>query len=1395
MKNLLSSLIAFLWFSHFLLGSQAIPFSGKLSIDGENFTGEAEFTFSIVTQEGETLWVHDEANEPLNITVENGRYLALLGAQGTTPIPSDLFASEENLSLRVAVDLRDGVGLRVLSPDQEISAVPIALSSLYSAHAGEAGIASSVKPGAITAEMLSEEVLSEFEEINATIADLLSQDYTPEVGSISTSLLSEELQSKILNFELSIEEILDQSNDPAAGSITREMLADSLSSDLSPLIGQVQTSPVEGFTGWIWEDDYMLGDVTVGANGEIFAVNDLDYEGYGITKLNAYGDVQWSSFFYAQDDEWSFENEPYSVTATADGGAIIIGISDAGLVGDKTEDSRGLNDIWVVKTDAQGSLEWDKTLGGSSNDQVVSHTSGVEVNGGGFMILGKSDSGLNGDKSQASFGGTDFWLIKLDGDGNKVWDKAFGGTGSDTPVSLLSLPDGNFLMAGYTTSSASGNLTSTNKGASDVCLIKIDVDGNKIWEKSFGGSGSDALNAICILPDGGFVFAADTTSPLGGDLSSNLINAGNASDLWVVRLDAEGNKMWDQRFGDESQYDDHYASITWHADALHLLHLVSTEYDDVTEYLKLNLEGETLEHKTLDLYLYDPKLMGAEDGFVIYDFWEYEVYKLNSNLDPITGSTDNNPQESWITSSMLSAELQGQIEQLSTSVEQITGTGSTIQDGLITAAMLSSDLQDSLGLNSEDIDEGASGGELAHGRVEYEYVGIGDIASNGDGGYVLLDDDDGDGYNLRNYDAEGTLIFSTYLVAQDYDEWSFYTQSRDAVLASDGGFLIVGDSDAGLIEDKSQAGFGSYDYWIVRVDDQGDVEWDKTFGGTSVDQEVYGAQFSNGNYLVAGKSTSGAGGNKSSGNLGGWDIWAVCINSNGEKVWDQSFGGDRNESVGSVITLTDGNLVIAGTTNSDSGGNISQGSFAGNDVYLLKIDADGNKIWDVTLGGDGDDVLINAIPLEDGGFVFAANSDSSLSGDVGEDEISFDASDAWVVKVNANGEKVWESRINADTNYDEPNPHISTDNDSLHLVYQLSDDTGDTNTYVNLDFSGNILSQKTLMVEWEDITSAIDPIMTPVNEGFIFADLFSYEYAQFNSSLDSLLIFESDLVQLGEKASVELSGGEQAESSIMFDEMGVFLESSPPRYQDFYNHDDYLYLADPDNDPVWSDPQNPDVSLGTSEGRTVERYLAGWAYDGDGADPYGDEASLYAEAPMVDRAFLVPKVTLKGIGPLVLNHMLLDASAKGTAISEEEEYSFTKKYYDWMMEEDVPALWESASLKSSILNVSEELAFTHILDDANNTVGLQLIKALDSGISITEGMVLSSDEIDSVSEVESFSGFPDGATIQLSLDYAIFMGWVSDGGYWIGTRLLMSEIEGSLEEGYVAGGEIYKPVP
>ena len=975
MKNSFSSLIAFLWFSHFLLGSQAIPFSGKISVDGLNFTGEAEFTFSIVTQEGETLWVHDEANEPLNITVENGRYLALLGAQGTTPIPSDLFASEENLSLRVAVDLRDGVGLRVLSPDQEISAVPIALSSLYSAHAGEAQIATSVQPGAITAEMLSEEVLSEFEEINATIADLLSQDYTPEVGSISTSLLSEELQSKILNFELSIEEILDQSNDPAAGSITREMLADSLSSDLAVL---------------------------------------------------------------------------------------------------------------------------------------------------------------------------------------------------------------------------------------------------------------------------------------------------------------------------------------------------------------------------------------------------------------------------------------------TTSVEQITGTGSTIQDGLITTAMLSSDLQDSLGLSAEETNDQDSPRELFHGWTKYEYAAIGTIASNGNGGFVILDDDEGDGLNLRNFDSNGTLISNSYLFVQD-DDWSFETTSYDVTRTEDNGFLLVGNTDAGQIEDKSQASFGYKDFWVVKVDAQGGVDWEKSFGGSDDEVSPYTAQFSNGNFLVAGKSYSDAGGSKSEANFGGADVWAVCINQDGEKVWDKAFGGDGNESVAAVVTLADGNVLIAGTTNSTSGGNISSYSFGGTKaIIVIKIDADGNKIWDMTIGESaGDTVLTSAIASPDGGFVIAANTATLSMG--GSYRISESSSDIVLYKFNGSGtpnsgSPAWNRRINDADNTVSPNPYLSADGDSFHLVYYVSTQDESTNYYLNIGFddttdevgSGapNIIKEKQIYVDWEDFDYASSPGLVPVEDGFIFYDRFYYEWAHFNENLDSLAVYADEIKYFGEAAHYKMSEG----SAIMFDDLGVFADSSPVRYQDFYNHDDYLYLADPENDPVWSNPDDPEETLETEEGRTVERYLAGWAYDGYGADPYMDD-SWTAEAPMVDRAFLVPKVTLKGIGPLVLNHTLLDASARGTAISEEEEYSFTKKYYDWMMDEDVPALWESSSLKSSILNVSEEVAFTHILDDANHTVGLQLIKALDSGTSITEGMVLSSDEIDSASEVASFSGFPDGATIQVSLDYAIFMGWVSDGGYWIGTRLLMSEIEGSLEEGYVAGGEIYKPVP
>ena len=782
--------------------------------------------------------------------------------------------------------------------------------------------------------------------------------------------------------------------------------------------------------------------------------------------------------------------------------------------------------------------------------------------------------------------------------------------------------------------------------------------------------------------------------------------------------------------------------------------------------------------------MWDPKLLSLSDGFALYDLYELDLYRFNSTFDPIADSSSD-PQSGWVTNSMLSSEVQSKLDQ-------------TITNGSITMDMLSTEVREALDpSHTGGVDSDDDRGELIHGWISEEYASISSIISNGDGGYLILDDEEGDGLSLRNYEANGTLISSVFLYAQDED-WNFWTSATDVVKATDGGYLIVGGSDAEQIEDKSEAGYGLEDYWVAKIDSSGEVAWEKTFGGTSSDAYPKCVQLSGGDFLIAGKSTSPVSGNKTAQPLGEADIWVICLDQSGNILWDASFGTVGDDIVRDLVAMPDGSAIIAATVEvtEDFGvldeNGMSTGAYESvthKDAYFINVSSSGSQQWANSVGDFGDEIPTTLIALDDG-FIFSASTDSNRTSSTPPylSPVSSFAPDAWLVRMSSDGvTKIWEKRINDAYNTVSANPSVFLHEGNLQMVYAVSHAELNTNVLVGLDLDGNVLGEKNLEVDWSWLTHATRPRLVPVEDGYILYDVWDYEYAHFNSNLDSLKIYESDVVSFGQKVEVELQGGDNPENAINFSDLGFYLNASPPRFKDFYNHDDYLYLADPDNDPVWRNPDDPDVTLETAEGRTVERYLAGWAYDG------GNDDSV--EDPYVDRAFLVAKVRLKGIGPFVINHTLLDASAKDTAISDGDEYPFVSGFFDWWMEEDVNALWESSVLKSSILNVAEGLAFTHIIDEDGNTTGLQLISGSTASSLISEGLVASSDDVASVSAVELFSGFADGATLEITLDYSIFNGWVSDGGWWMANREVLSGLDGSLEDGYIFDGDQYKPVP
>ena len=230
---------------------------------------------------------------------------------------------------------------------------------------------------------------------------------------------------------------------------------------------------------------------------------------------------------------------------TTDGGYILGGFSDSGLNGDKTQLSKGVTDYWIIRTDSNGTKRWDKTIGGSNGDYLYTIK---QTSDEGFILGGWSESGSSGDKTQVSRGSDDYWIVKLDSNGTKLWDKSFGGASHDLLRSVYETADGSYILGGMSDSPAGGDKSSGNNGSigKDFWIIKLDDKGNKLWDKTIGGTEDEVLSALHLCTDGSYLLAGYSASGVGGNKSQ--ANLGK-EDYWLVKLDAQGNKVWDKTFG------------------------------------------------------------------------------------------------------------------------------------------------------------------------------------------------------------------------------------------------------------------------------------------------------------------------------------------------------------------------------------------------------------------------------------------------------------------------------------------------------------------------------------------------------------------------------------------------------------------------------------------------------------------------------------------------------------------------------------------------------------------------------------------------------------------------------------------------------------------------------
>ncbi|QNF31554.1 T9SS type A sorting domain-containing protein [Adhaeribacter swui] len=776
---------------------------------------------------------------------------------------------------------------------------------------------------------------------------------------------------------------------------------------------------------------------------------------YWVVKVDSKGQKVWDKTFGGNN-----KDELEKIITTPDGGFLLGGTSYSGKSGDKSESSRGGSDYWIVKIDNNGNKQWDKTFGGSEYDRLYTL---VPVLGGGYLLGGSSDSGKSGDKSATPKGEYDAWVIRIQANGTKIWDKTFnlGGhnfmkeivrtrdgnyvlgvdasgyyalakitdtgkelwrqlyltigseTGNDILESVTVTADGGFLLSGSSESEANDVKSDSSRGAEDYWLLKVDANGNRLWDKTYGGNNNDYLTDVTPTKDGGFLLGGYSNSDVGfeksegqlGPITPNVSYSG--FDYWIIKINKSGKILWDKVYG-------------------------GTQSDRLAALVK-SPEGYVLAGTSSS----PPGAYKSEKSRGGDDYWLINIKELNKlgqkvTFDPIpTKKTGDAPF----------ALTAGSTSRLPVKITIVSGPA-TIKNNVVTltgsgvVTVKASQAGNQTYLPAPDVIQTflvtnfLKKWDVTLGGPSHDNLSA--MIATPDGGYLL------GGVSLSNKGGEK----SQNNKSNDYDYWIIKIDKagikiwdktfggtgadylKDITVTTDGGYLLGGYSSSGISGDKTGANRGNantYDYWIVKINANGQQVWDRTFGGQGNDPDYGGDLLEkvvatpDGGFLLAGTSASGIGAEKTQAK-GGEDYWVIKINARGNKIWDKAYGGSAinntpltgNDMLRDLIPTPDGNYLLAGSSWSGTSTDKSEANQGFRDYWIIKIDSQGNRLWDKTYGGNSSDDLSTVIATSDGGYLVGGSSVSGISGEKSEKNLAESYVDYWVLKIDAIGKKIWD---------------------------------------------------------------------------------------------------------------------------------------------------------------------------------------------------------------------------------------------------------------------------------------------------------------------------------------------------------------------------------------------------
>lgn len=413
------------------------------------------------------------------------------------------------------------------------------------------------------------------------------------------------------------------------------------------------------------------------------------------------------------------------------------------------------------------------SFGGSSHDACISTVNTLD---GGYIMAGSSMSPISGVKTENNIGEQDFWIIKVDSDFTIEWQNTIGGTDTDVARNIIATNDGGYIVAGSSLSDSSSDKAEDNIGIGpDYWVMKLDATGAIIWENTIGGDGIDSLDELIPANDGGYILAGYSYSDISGDKTENSIGAGWESDFWLVKINDDGEVLWDKTIGGDA------------SDSLFDINSTANGYI-LGGWSRSNISGDK-----------------TEDNIGELDYW---VVK-----------TDN----------------------------------------------------------------------------------------------------------------FGNVIWDNTIGGTDRDRLSTITPTND------GGYMIVGSSESNISADKTENNIGDNDYWVVKLNEFGAIEWDNTIGGSGYDIGGMFIEVNANKYIVTGYSESNISGDKLEDSYGPGDIWLLSLNAQGEIMDQNTIGGSGSDSSTAIQIEPSDTILLTGNSSSDISGDKTTINYGNLDFWIIRL--------------------------------------------------------------------------------------------------------------------------------------------------------------------------------------------------------------------------------------------------------------------------------------------------------------------------------------------------------------------------------------------------------------------------------------------------------------------------